>query len=83
MHKNNKLTMKCSYFKEIIANAQNLADNPTTFLRRKLPLSKLEKAIWNSNAKSSLQKSLRAELNILIQIISADTIKWLSPIAQL
>ena len=75
--------MKRSHFQPIIADAQDLADDSITILRRKFALSKLAKAIWNSNAKCFITKSLRAELDLLIQIFTDPTIKWSSPIAHL
>ena len=72
-----------SYFKQVIADAHELLDNSIAILKRKFALSKLAKAIWNSNTKCFITKSLRAELNLLIQIINDDFIQWSSPIAHL
>ena len=83
MRKNKKLVMKRSSFKQVLADAQDLKDDSITFLRRKFALSKLAKAIWNSNAKCFITKSLRAELDLLIHIITDPTIRWSSPIAHL
>ena len=43
----------------------------------------MAKAIWNSNVKCFITKTLRAELNLLIQIIEDDSIQWTTPIAHL
>ena len=75
--------MKRSYFKQVIAEAQDLSDDSIAILKKKFALSKLAKAIWNSNAKCFITKSLRAELNLLIQIINDDSIQGSSPIAHL
>ena len=73
-----------SYFKQVIAEAHELLDDSIAILKRKFALSKLAKAIWNSNTKCFITKSLRAELNLLIQIINYDdSIQWSSPIAHL
>ena len=58
MHKNKKITMKQSYFKKVIAEAHDISDNSIAILKRKFALSKLAKAIWNSNAKCFITKSL-------------------------
>ena len=83
MRKNKKLTMQRSYFKDIIADAQDLTDDSIIILKRKFALSKLAKAIWNSNAKCFITKSLRAELDPLVHIITDTTTRWSSPIAHL
>ena len=49
----------------------------------KFALSKLAKTIWNFKIKCFITKSHRAELDLLIQIITDNIIKWSSPIAYL
>ena len=75
--------MKRAHFKEFITDANNLSDTSTAILRRKFSLSRLAKAIWNSNVKCFITKSLRAELDLLIQMITDKNIHWETPIAHL
>ena len=75
--------MKQAHFKEFIADANNLSDTSTAILRRKFAFSRLAKAIWNSNTKCFITKSLRAKLNLLIQTISDKNIHWETRIAHL
>ena len=83
MCKRTTLTMKCSHFKNIITESQDLGDNSVAVLRRKFRLGKLVKALSGFITKCFITKSLRAGLKLLISIILDDSIQWSSPIAHL
>ena len=83
MRKNKKLVMKRAYFKQFIIDAGSKEDDNISLLKRKFALSKLAKAIWNSNEKCFINKSLREELQLLISIVTSDTIQWQIPIAHM
>ena len=75
MRKNKKLIMNRPHFKYFISGANNPHDDNVSILRKKIALSKLAKAIWNSNSKQFITKTLGAEINLLIQIIEDPFIK--------
>ena len=81
MRKNKKIVMTRARFKQYIADANDPNDDFISLLRRKFALNKLAKPIWNSNAKCFITKTLRAELNLLYQIIEDNSINWTTPIA--
>ena len=83
MRRNRKLIMSRPQFKQAIADANDVSDDSISVLRRKFALSKLAKAIWNSKAKCFINKSLREEINLLIQIIQDQSIKWSHSIAHM
>ena len=74
--------MKRAHFKSII-DARCPNHDTISILRKKFALSKIAKAIWNSTAKYFISKILRAELDLLLQIIEDLTIQWSTPIAHM
>ena len=74
MRRNKKLIMGRPQFKQAIADSTSLADDSMSILRKKFALSKLAKAIWNSKAKCFINKSLRSELDLLLQITQTPSI---------
>ena len=83
MCKHKRLVMNRSHFKNFIADANSPYDDKVSILHEKFALSKLAKAIWGYNAKYFITKTLRAELDLLTQIIEDPSIRWSSPIAHL
>jgi len=67
--KNRQLVMKREYFKQFVIYSDGKEGTNIFTLRNKSSLSMLAKAIYNSNKKCYINKSLREELNLLIKII--------------
>ena len=83
MRKNRQIVMNRSSFKELIIDASTTSQDNISLLRQKFALSRIAKAIWNSNKKCFINKSLREELNLLIDIITNPKVQWSIPIAHL
>jgi len=83
MRKNRKIVMGRSRFKQLIIDANDGSNDNIALLRRKFAISHLAKAIWNCNEKCFINNSLREELNLLIDIITSNSIQWSMPIAHL
>ena len=83
MRKNRQLVMGRASYKQFIIDAGNTSTDKFAILQRKFALSRLAKAIWSSKKKCFINKSLREELNLLIEILTNPKIRWSTPIAHL
>ena len=66
-----------------IADVNNLTDDSIAILRCKFIPSKLAKAMENFTIKCFITESLWTKINLLVQIISDDSIHWATQILRL
>ena len=81
---NRQLVFKNAKFRDVVRDSMCTETSPHVILKKEYATSQLARAVWNSNQRHFISKSLRMELKYLANILlQPEKFHWSSPIAHL